>query len=69
MIGNNAHTSAGGGGQSDGRPANGPKRKPLLAPATGKVEGHGKRSGTSGDVVQTTSGVRDTTSENGIMGK
>jgi hypothetical protein len=33
------------------------------------VEGHGKRSGTSGDVVQTTSGVREMMRENGIMGR
>jgi hypothetical protein len=33
------------------------------------VEGHGKRSGTSGDVDQNTSGVRETMSENGIMGR
>jgi hypothetical protein len=39
------------------------------AAATGMVEGHGKRSGTSGDVDQKTSGVRETMSENGIMGR
>jgi len=33
------------------------------------VEGHGKRSGTSGDVVQKTIGVRETMSENGTMGR
>jgi hypothetical protein len=51
-------------------------RKFLLLPLAtapiatmGKEEGHGKRSGTSGDVFQRTSGVRDTTSENGIMGR
>ena len=72
--GNNAHTSAGGGGHSAARPAKRPTRKFLLlicatAAATGMVEGHGKRSGTSGDVDQKTIGVRETMSENGIMGR
>jgi hypothetical protein len=33
------------------------------------VEGQGKRSGTRGDVDQNTSGVRETMSENGTMGR
>jgi len=67
MTGNSAHTSAGGGGHN-------PNRTLLPLPrrataATGRVEGHGKRSGTSGDVVHTTIDVRETMSENGIMGR
>jgi hypothetical protein len=41
----------------------------LLTAETGMVEGHGKRSGTSGDVDQNTNGVRETMSENGTMGR
>jgi hypothetical protein len=36
---------------------------------TGAVVGHGKRSGTSGEVVQRTMGVRAAMSENGISGR
>ena len=70
-IGNRAQTSAGGGGHNAGRLASGPNRTLQLLPRAemGTVDGQGKRSGTSGDVVHMTTGVRETMSENGIMGR
>jgi len=78
-MGNNAHTSAGGGGHSGGCRADRANCRLLcpaaaaataaVAAAMGGVEGQGKRRGTSGEVVQRTSGVREAMSEMGIKGR
>jgi hypothetical protein len=72
MEGKSAHTSTGGGGQSCGLTA-----RRLAAPAataaavalTGTVDGQEKSSGTRGEVVHRTIGVREAISESGTSGK
>lgn len=73
-TGNSTHTSAGGGGHSGGKTARAPGcRTPREAPAAlatiGSVVGHGTRSGTSGEVDQRMSGVREAMREMGISGR
>jgi len=69
--GKSAHTSMGGGGQSCSRAGVVRRRAVLLVlvGTTGVEEGQDKSSGTSGEVVQRTRGVREATKVRGTSGK